>query len=84
LEVSRLIQKGAVKLSLPFTEWTEALFENPTVLSHAFDGLLPGRETFVIDRDGAIRLRFNSLLDAQSHVSEALRVLKALAEKAGK
>jgi thioredoxin-dependent peroxiredoxin len=41
-------------------------------------GLLPGRETFVIDRDGIIRLRFNSLLDAESHVSEALRILKTM------
>lgn len=44
-------------------------------------GLLPGRETFVIDRAGVIRLRFNSLLDAESHVSEALRILKTLDEK---
>lgn len=44
-------------------------------------GLLPGRETFVIDSSGIIRLRFNSLLDAEKHVSEALRVLKSLDTK---
>jgi thioredoxin-dependent peroxiredoxin len=46
-------------------------------------GFLPGRETFVIDRAGIIRLRFNSLLDAQSHVTESLRVLKTINSKKG-
>jgi thioredoxin-dependent peroxiredoxin len=47
----------------------------------AAGGFLPGRETFVIDRAGIIRLRFNSLLDAESHVSEALRILKTMDAK---
>jgi len=41
-------------------------------------GLLPGRETFVIDRDGVVRLKFNSLMDAPAHIAEALKVLKQL------
>lgn len=41
-------------------------------------GLLPGRVTFVIDREGIVRLNFNSLLNADKHVSEALRTIKAL------
>jgi len=44
-------------------------------------GLLPGRVTFVIDPQGVVRLSFNSLLDADKHVSEALRVLKAIGTK---
>jgi len=39
-------------------------------------GLLSGRVTFVIDREGIVRLSFNSLMNAEKHVSEALSVLK--------
>jgi thioredoxin-dependent peroxiredoxin len=41
-------------------------------------GILPGRVTYVIDKKGVVRLMFNSQLDAQKHVTEALRVLKDL------
>jgi peroxiredoxin Q/BCP len=39
-------------------------------------GLLPGRVTFVIDRDGVVRHVFNSQLAASRHVSEALDALR--------
>lgn len=38
-------------------------------------GALPGRVTFVIDPQGVVRLTFNSLMHADKHVSEALRIL---------
>lgn len=41
-------------------------------------GLLPGRVTFVIDRDGVVRHLFNSQLQATQHVAEAIRALRAL------
>jgi thioredoxin-dependent peroxiredoxin len=41
-------------------------------------GVLPGRVTYVIDKKGIVRMMFNSQLDSQKHVSEALRVLKDL------
>ncbi|MEM1026034.1 MAG: peroxiredoxin [Myxococcota bacterium] len=41
-------------------------------------GVLPGRVTFVIDREGVIRHVTNSQLSAQKHVTEALAALKAL------
>ena len=41
-------------------------------------GLLPGRVTFVIGRDGIVRHVFNSQFQATQHVSEALRALRAL------
>jgi peroxiredoxin Q/BCP len=44
----------------------------------AAGGLLPGRVTFVIDRQGIVRMTFNSLLNADKHVSEALRVIKEI------
>ena len=39
-------------------------------------GLLPGRVTFVIDRDGVVRHVFNSQLQATQHVTEALQTLR--------
>jgi len=39
-------------------------------------GLLPGRVTFVIDRQGIVRHVFNSQLQATKHVAEALTALR--------
>jgi peroxiredoxin Q/BCP len=44
----------------------------------SFLGLLPGRVTFVIDRDGVIRHVFSSQIRATRHVDEALAVVKRL------
>ena len=41
-------------------------------------GLLPGRVTYVIDRDGTVQHVFNSQLNAKKHVSEALEVVRRL------
>jgi peroxiredoxin Q/BCP len=43
-------------------------------------GLLPGRVTYVIDREGIVRLVFNSQLNAAGHVAEALKVVQELAK----
>lgn len=40
--------------------------------------LIPGRETFVIDRDGVIRHHFGSQINATKHVDEALSVVREL------
>jgi thioredoxin-dependent peroxiredoxin len=40
-------------------------------------GLLPGRVTFVIDREGTVRHVFNSQFQAARHVEEALAALRA-------
>jgi peroxiredoxin Q/BCP len=42
-------------------------------------GFLPGRMTFVLDREGVVRHSFNSLLAATKHVNEAVEVVKQLA-----
>jgi peroxiredoxin Q/BCP len=39
-------------------------------------GLLPGRVTYVIDKDGIVRHIFNSQFGATKHVEEALKILK--------
>jgi peroxiredoxin Q/BCP len=41
-------------------------------------GLVSGRYTFIIDKEGVIRHVFSSETDMQKHVDEALRVLKEL------
>lgn len=41
-------------------------------------GALPGRQTFVIDKDGNCALSYNNMLSADAHISEALNALKKL------
>jgi thioredoxin-dependent peroxiredoxin len=41
-------------------------------------GVIPGRVTYVIDRDGVIRGVFNSMTDINGHVLEALQVVRKL------
>jgi peroxiredoxin Q/BCP len=41
-------------------------------------GLLPGRETFVIDKQGIIRHRFSSQFQIDNHINDALNVVKSL------
>ena len=40
-------------------------------------GIIPGRATFVIDREGVVRHIFSSQFEADAHVSEALGALRA-------
>lgn len=47
-------------------------------VSSSLLGLLPGRETFVIDQQGIIRHRFASQFRIQSHIDDALRILRTL------
>ncbi len=41
-------------------------------------GLIPGRVTYIIDRSGIVRYVFNSQLNPEKHVEEALRILRTL------
>ena len=41
-------------------------------------GLLPGRVTYVIDRQGTVRHVFNSMTDIGRHVGDALDVVRQL------
>jgi len=41
-------------------------------------GLLPGRVTYIIDKQGVVRHIFSSQFVPQQHVAEALKVLEAL------
>lgn len=44
-------------------------------------GILPGRVTYVIDKQGTIRHIFNDMLNAQKHIQEALQIIQALNEE---
>jgi thioredoxin-dependent peroxiredoxin len=73
-------KKFAQKYKLPFTLLSDrggkvrAAFGVPATF-----GLLPGRVTFVIDKEGVVRHAFNSQINATQHVDEALKVLQTLA-----
>jgi thioredoxin-dependent peroxiredoxin len=41
-------------------------------------GVMPGRVTYVIDKEGVVRHVFNSQFSAERHVSEALNMLRQL------
>ncbi len=42
--------------------------------------VLPGRVTYVIDKEGVVRYVFNSMLDGAKHSSEAMKIVKDLCQ----
>ena len=44
-------------------------------------GLLPGRVTYIIDKQGIVRHIFSAPFTPQKHVAEALKVLQSLREE---
>lgn len=42
----------------------------------SFFGLLPGRVTYIIDKKGKVIYTFNSQMNAEKHVEEAMRILQ--------
>lgn len=47
--------------------------------TEAFPGrIIPGRVTYVIDKQGVVRHVFNSLINATAHISESLQTLQAI------
>lgn len=44
-------------------------------------GLIAGRVTFVIDRDGVVRHRFDSQVRVKEHVSQALALVRSLEKR---
>jgi thioredoxin-dependent peroxiredoxin len=69
----------AGKHSLPFTLLSDRggqvrkSFGVPSAL-----GVLPGRVTYVIDRDGVVRHVFSSMMNISQHVSDALDTVRQL------
>ena len=73
----------AVRYNLPFYLISDAdgslrkAFGVPKTL-----GLFPGRVTYVIDKEGVVRLAFNAPLTADRHVFEAIQVVTGLMQAA--
>ena len=42
-------------------------------------GVLPGRVTYIIDKEGVVKYIFSSQFQPEKHIEEAIRVLKSLA-----
>jgi thioredoxin-dependent peroxiredoxin len=42
-------------------------------------GILPGRVTYVIDKEGVVRHVFSDMLNANKHIDEALKVVQEIA-----
>lgn len=76
-------QRFASKHALPFV-----LLADPDGVVHERYGIkrslgvLPGRVTFVIDRDGVVRHAFSSVTRIGAHVDGALAVVRSLAAPA--
>ncbi len=72
-------QTFATKHRLPFTLLSDAgdtvrkLYGVPAVM-----WVLPGRVTYVIDKAGTVRHVFDSMLEFDKHVSEAMAIVKGL------
>ena len=59
---------------------TEGKVRNAFGVPRAFLGLAPGRVTFVLDKGGVVRHSFNSSVNMKKHVTEAIEVVKKLAQ----
>lgn len=71
------------KLNLPF----KLLSDADNAVRQAFGvkdmlGMLPGRKTFVVDKDGIIRHIIASNFRAKKHVMESLQYVRTLVEEA--
>jgi peroxiredoxin Q/BCP len=79
-------QKFAQKHRLPFPLLadTSGALRKQYEVPRAFLGLLPGRVTFVIDKEGKIAYIFNSMSGATDHVSKTKEVLRGLADTTAK
>ncbi len=72
-------QQFATKYQLPFT----LLSDNGNLVRKLYGvpstfGILPGRVTYVIDRQGVVQHIFNSQLNFKAHVEESLKILKQM------
>lgn len=73
-------KKFAEKYRLPFLLLSDAENELRKAFAVKADlfGLIPGRVTFVIDKQGIIRFVFNSQMSAEKHMEESLIAIKEL------
>ena len=68
------------KHRLPFTLLSDKgnAFRKQLGIKGTLFGLIPGRVTYIIDKEGTVKYIFTSQFDAKRHVSEALNILKEM------
>ena len=72
-------QRFAARYHLPFLLLSDEkgavrkLYGVPTTM-----GILPGRVTYVIDKEGIVRHIFNDMFNSPKHITEALRVIQSM------
>lgn len=73
-------QKFTKKHQLPFILLSDAngKIRKKLGVKKSLLGLIPGRETFVIDAKGVVQMKFNNL-DASRHMKKALKKVQELA-----
>lgn len=74
------LQAFATKYRLPFTLLSDEgnkVRKEWGVPSDLF-GTLPGRQTYVLDRNGAVRLVYNNQFQPEKHVEETLKLLQSI------
>ncbi len=69
----------AKKYNLPFTLLADTNKEVRKKFGVPnFSGIIPGRVTYIINKDGKVVYIFNSMKNAEKHIDEAKRILKSL------
>ncbi|KAA1242336.1 peroxiredoxin [Aquimarina sp. RZ0] len=69
--------KDRYKLPFPFLSDSNGALKKIFGIKTTLLGILPGRETFVIDQEGIVRLKFNSM-NASRHLQKAISTVKKL------
>ncbi len=71
-------QQFAAQYRLPFTLLSDVGGKVRKRYGATTMGLLPGRVTYVIDKNGVVRHMFSSAFNAGKHITEAVQALQAL------
>jgi peroxiredoxin Q/BCP len=73
-------KKFADKYNLPYTLLSDTDNKVRKLFGVKGDlfGLIPGRVTFVVDKNGVIRHVFNSQMNAEKHITESLAAIEEL------
>lgn len=71
-------EQFAAQYRLPFTLLSDADGTVRKRYGATTMGVLPGRVTYVIDKNGVVRHVFSSAFNPQQHITEALQALQAL------
>ncbi|GAA0142187.1 hypothetical protein Leryth_010258 [Lithospermum erythrorhizon] len=70
----------AKKYKLPFTLLSDEgnKLRKEWGVPSDFFGALPGRETYVLDRNGVVRLVYNNQFEPEKHIDETLKLLQSI------